>query len=33
MSLKLSKLYKLNSVADIGCNDGSLLKEFKIWVY
>ena len=32
MSLKLSKLYKLNSnsvVADIGCNDGSLLKEFK----
>ena len=32
MSLKLLKLYKLNSnsvVADIGCNDGSLLKEFK----
>lgn len=32
MSQKLSKLYNLNSqsvVADIGCNDGSLLKEFR----
>ena len=32
MSQKLSKLYNLNSesvVADIGCNDGSLLKQFR----
>ena len=32
MSQKLSSLYKLNSrsvVADIGCNDGSLLKQFR----
>ena len=32
MSQKLIKLYNLNSkhiVADIGCNDGSLLKQFR----